>query len=327
MSSTYVQTCAPENWAQISSLIERWPFKPLAGYPDVSSPSLFELTAGRVIRTLQSETEAAWMMTREDEARGFASLSLLPWDSQQIGFAAARLNYLVAEGSYPQQHEIKKALLQHVLNEATRRGIWHLSVRVDSNDLSSLHVLEEAGFITVDSILTFAINLSDHRSDAANYNFNIRTACSDDADRAAALALRAYTKDRFHSDPLINKEHADQLHSTWIRNSCLGTAADVVLIAEDDQDLLGYVTCKIQRDTAARIGHSVGTIVLVASDEKAQGRGVGQAMTLAALDWFQQNGCDVVEVGTQLRNITASRLYQKCGFRLVSSAISLRLVL
>lgn len=33
---------------------------------------------------------------------------------------------------------------------------------------------------------------------------------------------------------------------------------------------------------------------------------------------------DIVEVGTQLRNIPASRLYEDCGFRLVASNLSLR---
>jgi dTDP-4-amino-4,6-dideoxy-D-galactose acyltransferase len=330
MNLSHVQSCAPENWAQISTLIERWPFKPLATHSGEDSPDLFAFTAGRVIRTLESEAGAAWMMMHRDQVRGFASLSLLPWDSQQIGLAAARLDYLVAEGPYPQQHETKKALLQHVVNEAMRRGIWHLSVRVDANDLSSLHVLEQAGFITVDSILTFALNVPDYKSEKVEHGFSIRQAVADDAedvDRAATLAQKAFTKDRFHSDPLISKDRADQLHSVWTRNSCSGSVADVVLLAEDDQNLLGFVTCKIQRDTAARLGQTVGTIVLVACDETARGRGVGRAMTMAALDWFQQNGCDVVEVGTQLRNITASRLYQNCGFRLVGSSISLRLVL
>jgi ribosomal protein S18 acetylase RimI-like enzyme len=51
---------------------------------------------------------------------------------------------------------------------------------------------------------------------------------------------------------------------------------------------------------------------------------VAKALTYSALDWFRDQGVDIVEVGTQLRNIAASRLYESCGFRLVASSLSLR---
>lgn len=321
MNFANVQHCAPKDWLQISALFEKWPFKTLNGSGS-DSLDLFALTARRVIRTLESDKGAAWMMLQRNQTLGFSSLTLLPWDSQQLGFAAARIDYLVAEGPYPQQHSTKKALLAHVVNEALRRGIWHLSMRVDSNDLSSLHVLEEAGFITVDSILTFSINLDQFVSETTNHQFEIRQATTEDTERSATLAQKIYTLDRFHSDPLINKDKADQLHATWIRNSVAGIAADAVFVAEENNELIGFVTCKIQPDSPDR-----GTIVLVGCREEARGKGLGEALTVAALNWFQTRGCKVVEVGTQLRNMPASRLYQKCGFQLAGSSISLRLVL
>ncbi|HEY6806738.1 MAG TPA: GNAT family N-acetyltransferase [Pyrinomonadaceae bacterium] len=327
MSFSHLHTCASKDWSQISALIESWPFKPLARLRSQDSPDLFALTAGRVIRTLESDNGAAWMMVQQNRTQGFTALTMLPWDSQQLGFAAGRIDYLVAEGGYPQQHETKKALLRRVLNEANRRGIWHLNVRVDVNDLSTLHVLEETGFITVDNILTFALDLTTHELSAVEHDFTIRQATIDDSERAAQLALNIFTKDRFHSDPLINKDRADKLHAEWVRNSCKGVAADVVLSAKTDEQLLGFITCKVQRETPVEFGQMIGTIVLVGCDEKARGCGIGRALISAALDWLKQQGCDVVEVGTQLRNVPASRLYQKCGFQLVGASASLRLVL
>jgi dTDP-4-amino-4,6-dideoxy-D-galactose acyltransferase len=318
MNFTHLHASDSKDWAQISALIARWPFK--------DSPDLFSITAGRVVRTLESEMGAAWMLVHQNRTQGFTALSMLPWDSQQIGLAAGRIDYLVAEGAYPHQYETKKALLRRVINEATRRGILHLSVRVDSNDLSSLHVLEETGFMTVDNILTYALELDGHVPSNAGH-VSIREATVDDAERAGSLAKHVYTKDRFHSDPLINKDRADQLHAERIRNSCKGKAADVVLLAENEQQLLGFITCKVSRDREKQFGRTIGTIVLVGCDENTRGRGVGHALTMASLNWFKEQGCDVVEVGTQLRNLPASRLYQKCGFRLVGSSTSLRLVL
>ena len=122
-------------------------------------------------------------------------------------------------------------------------------------------------------------------------------------------------------------DQADELYAAWIRNSCAGIGADAVILAEDSQSLLGYVTCKLQSDTKVYLGKLIGTIGLVATAAHARGRGVAGSATLAALRWFHQQGADIVEVGTQLRNIPASRLYQTCGFRLVGSSISLRKLL
>jgi len=42
------------------------------------------------------------------------------------------------------------------------------------------------------------------------------------------------------------------------------------------------------------------------------------------LNWFREQGCEIVDSGTQVRNLAALALFQKCGFRIVGSSISLR---
>jgi ribosomal protein S18 acetylase RimI-like enzyme len=252
---------------------------------------------------------------------------LLPWDTEQIGLNAARLDYLVAIGTYEEQYGVKSVLLSAVVRHCERRNLQHLSVRLDASDLSGLHVLESAGFITMDGILTFALEVPDLLPYEPDEGPRIRLAGPADSAEAAAVASEAYVHDRFHADPGIPKERADALHAVWLRNSCLGKAADAVVVAEDEQGLLGFVTCRLQRDTEPHLGSLAGTIVLVATAGRARRKGVAQAATRAALDWFRDQGAEVVEVGTQLRNIPAARLYQSLGFRLIGSGISLRKML
>jgi GNAT superfamily N-acetyltransferase len=254
-------------------------------------------------------------------------LSLLPWDTEHIGLNAARLDYLVATGNYDEQCVAKRALLSTVVHHCERQGIQHLSIRLDASDLSGLHVLESAGFITVDGILTFALELPPLASYEPDGGLRVRLAGPADCEEVAAVASDAYVHDRFHADPEIARERSDALHAVWIRNSCLGTAADAVVVAEDGEGLLGFVTCRLQHDTESHLGSLVGTIVLVATAGRARRKGVAKATTRAALDWFYDQGVKVVEVGTQLRNIPAARLYQSLGFRLVGSGISLRKML
>jgi len=256
---------------------------------------------------------------------GLVILNDLPWDSEQLGSPVARLDYFLAKGTYWEQFAVKMKLMEMVQEYRVEKDLRFLNARVSASDLSSLHVLEQNGFITVDGILTFVIGLSDSiimRSEFP-HNINIRLATPADQDNAAELGRSTFIYDRFHSDPFIASDLADNLHAVWLANSISGTAADAVILAEDDGALLGFVTCKIQPRSKNTLGKLLGTIVLVGTAKEARGRGIARQMTSFALAWFEQQGVDIVEVGTQLRNIPAARLYQNCGFRLVNSSISL----
>lgn len=322
MNNYLVRPYTTPDWAYLAPLLETWSFKPGT---NERPPSESALVCERIREAIGNDG-GAWVVVQQNHVRGFACFRKLPWDSEQLRMSAARIDYLLAGGSYSEQRASKEMLLEELLVEAQDLGVWHLSIRVNSSDLSTLHVLEEAGFITVDGILTFALELKDHRCPERVHDFVIRLATPDDALQAAALARTAYIYDRFHLDPFIDRERADELHANWLRNSCSGKAADAVLIAEDQSGLMGFVTCKLSGGDDKN-SERTGTIVLVASAERARGCGVAYELTMAALEWFRAKGCLTVEVGTQLSNIPASRLYQKCGFRLKATSISLRRLL
>jgi RimJ/RimL family protein N-acetyltransferase len=136
------------------------------------------------------------------------------------------------------------------------------------------------------------------------------------------IAASSFSTDRFHSDPAIPKPKADELHRRWIENSCAGFA-DCVLIAEESEPI-GFTTLKIDRSCEAILGIRVGVVVLLATSVKHRRKGIANLLTQCALRWFSQAGCQWVEVGTQLANVQASRVYQWAGFKLVSSSLTFR---
>jgi dTDP-4-amino-4,6-dideoxy-D-galactose acyltransferase len=326
MNNCLVRPYAEPDWTNLAPLFEALPFKPDGCEPQ--ERALDDHPVCRHIREARGDDGGAWVVTQHNQVRGFGCFKKLPWDSRQLRMTAARIDYLLATGSYNEQRSVKEMLLEELLVEAQNLGVWHMSARVDASDLSSLHVLEEAGFLTVDGILTFALDLKEHSPVVPVNDFKIRLATADDAEEAATLARTVYVYDRFHADPFIDRELADELHADWVRNSCKGKAADAVFFAEDQGGLLGFVTCKLTGDIGRDLPKSSrGTIVLVGTAPQARGRGVGYSLTMAALEWFRRSGCETVEVGTQLSNIPASRLYQTCGFRLRATSVSLRRLL
>ncbi|MGH9645468.1 MAG: GNAT family N-acetyltransferase, partial [Bryobacteraceae bacterium] len=91
--------------------------------------------------------------------------------------------------------------------------------------------------------------------------------------------------------------------------------------AEHADVVRGFVTCKL--DPARR----TGVIGLVATDTVARRCGVARALTAQALHWFHQVGAMRAEVGTQLTNFPAARLYQSSGFTPLSVSLTFRRLL
>lgn len=255
---------------------------------------------------------------RTESPAGTAVWSTLEWDSGQFGMLAARLDLLDSSGPYAEARSKRRELLGEVLDQCREAGICHLSARVNTGDFATIHALEEAGFELIDGILTFLLSLKGIHTAAPS---GTRLFESRDLPEVLKIGRTAFIFDRFHADPALSQAVADRVNESWTRNCCLGTAADAVVVAEEDGRVASYVTCRADRNA----GH--GVIILVATAEWARGRGAARRASAAALHWFDVQGLETVEVGTQIRNIPASRLYETLGFRLTRTSLTFRKVL
>jgi RimJ/RimL family protein N-acetyltransferase len=263
-------------------------------------------------------TQTSAQPLRIETPTGFAEWRVLDWDTQQFGIAAARLELLEASGSYAEARSMKSDLLASVLDQCCEAGIRHLSARVDTGDFTTIHALEKAGFELVDGIQTFLQPLNRNLALAppGTRMFEPR-----DLPEVLAIGRTAFILDRFHADPALSPAVAGRVNECWTRNCCLGTDADAVVVTEADGRIASYVTCRADRQAKR------GSIILVATAEWARKTGAAWRASLAALHWFASHGMKTVEVGTQLRNIPAARLYESLGFRLTSTSLTFRKLL
>ena len=242
----------------------------------------------------------------------------LDWDTGEFGMLAARLDVLEASGAYDEARAQKRELLAKVLDQCRAAGIRHLSARVDTGDFTTMHALEEAGFELIDGIQTFGISLNGNHAPLPP-----GTRLFEPSDLAEVLEIgrTAFIYDRFHADPSLRPEVADQVNESWTRNCCLGIAGDAVVVADEEGRVASYVSCRADHDAGR------GIIILVATAGWARGRGAARRASSAALRWFKGQGLETVEVGTQLRNIPAARLYESLGFRLTRTSLTFRKIL
>jgi ribosomal protein S18 acetylase RimI-like enzyme len=308
-------------------LLESHVDRQMQAFPDASDPAeLRKFLLLRAMRTLRHADSTAAAAGAEGRACGLACWTALPWDSEMFGFPAARIDFLLADGG--NGVEIERQLLGETLDTARKRGIRHIIARVPAAG-SSLGALAWYGFETIDEIHTFSLSLAGGWRELDRRPGSIETRLFQERDlpQVLEIARRSYTLDRFHADAALDTAAADRIHEVWLRNSCSGKAADAVVVAAAGSTVLGYATCKLDGEIGEGRGPRFGTIVLVATAEHARNRGAGMACTSAALRWFQSRNADFVHVGTQRRNIPATRLYEKCGFRLTANTTTWRKLL
>lgn len=231
-------------------------------------------------------------------------IEVLEWDSLILGRRCARIKE--TEAIHNGRHDFSD--LVYKFKEI---GVEYVVARRPQGEWQRLHAFQRAGFVVVDGILTFRKALT-----AMGGDREAVPAGAEDADQLAALAARNFSFSRFHNDPLLTQSQAEQVHAEWVRNSCLGSAADAVWKIESEGVAAGFVTCKIK--------DGVGEIVLICVAREFAGRGLGLKLMSRACDWFLDKGIKTVQIQTQTHNLAAMALYFKSGFAPYGSSFTLR---
>ncbi len=222
----------------------------------------------------------------------------LPWDSEFFDRRIARVN----------GNRLTTAQSLAAIEWGNANAIDCLYFLADSDHPETNQVAEDHGFRFRDIRVAFDRILGEAKNASFPESIAIRPFRLEDVERLREISRAAYENTRFFNDTHFPHDRCVDMYDTWIRKSCLENYADQVIVAELNQQLVGYVTCKLMSEKRE------GSIGLIGIAEEARNQGLGQHLIEAALNWFVQQNMEKVSVITQGRNIGAQRLYQKCGF-------------
>jgi dTDP-4-amino-4,6-dideoxy-D-galactose acyltransferase len=219
--------------------------------------------------------------------------SYLEWDSEFFGKRIARVN----------RHCLDEAELAAALGWCQANRIDCLYFLAAADDLGTVRMAEQNNFIQTDVRITFERQLTENdRPEAAAW---VRLARTSDLADLRKIASTLHHDSRFYFDQHFDRRKCDLLYATWIENSFKGFA-EAVLVAEVEGRPVGYLTCH-RRGAESQIG-------LTGIEESHTGKGLGAKLVQRFIAWSIEQGARRATVVTQGRNVSAQRLYQKCGF-------------
>ena len=224
---------------------------------------------------------------------------LLPWDSEFWGFPIGR----VVGNTLTPEHA---ARVDDWAHDHAVRCVYFLA-RPD--DPTTTRAAEDGGFRLVDVRVTMTRRKGAPlpQPAAGAVPVRIRESRPEDVELLCAIARRSHGTTRFYADPNFPNERCADLYATWIERSCNGYD-DVVLVAEVEQVPAGYITCNRPRENA------LGTIGLMATDERGRRHGVAASLVAAGLSWLEREGATRIAGGGQARNPGIIRLVERYGF-------------
>lgn len=121
------------------------------------------------------------------------------------------------------------------------------------------------------------------------------------------LAMSVFEHSKFIADPELKKRGGERLHREWLCNS-FGKPGKFFAIAGNEQGgITGYLLHSYSEKTC--------TVELISVSGNTRQSGVGSALMRAVESDAARRGCDIIHVGTQIRNTGAVNFYHKCGFR------------
>ena len=157
-------------------------------------------------------------------------------------------------------------------------------------------------------------------------NIVIRPATESDASslgRFGALLLETH----YGFDPhRFMAPHANTAEGyAWFLSSQLKDKDTVVLVAERDGAIIGYVYAGLEPRSWKELREPAGFIHDVVVEESSRRSGVAQLLLEAAIEWLRAQGAPRVMLWTAEPNAAAQRLFDRLGFRRTMIEMTLEL--
>lgn len=247
-------------------------------------------------------------------------LERLDWDSEIFGRNMWKMKLIFNESIEESLHDLRMFFIE----DCRKYSIEHISCQINTRDYNSTCFLENIGFKITDSIIRFgtkldSCNIKELSSNLAS-QITTRKYENKDYDKYLNLVKQVFHNysNRFMNDGTFTSEQCKRLYTQWATNSVKGFA-DLVIVAENNNDILGFSTVKYKRPYHNNLIIAEGQLAGVSS--MARGQGVNTMMMLKRLN-ITSSYADYYEVGTQVYNYASQRSFYRCGLRPFDSYFS-----
>ncbi len=249
---------------EISAVADAYRYKPwfyVSAATDDALGGIFRNRLAKFLAMCSNQADkAAFMLARDDSGavRGFCGVQTLDFDTKVLGVLSGRIPFCVTGPSdrehYPVSSEVADGLISAAMKWLQERGIVFTNIRADALELALIHAVEKQGFRLIDNGFT-ALYHKDNFKDYEQSGYEIRLFEEKDLDAVLEITRDAFLQDRFHLDPKIPHDRAEELKQIWVRHFCMEPKEEEwVIVAERKGVVKGYFEYEYNREFSDATG-------------------------------------------------------------------------
>ncbi len=225
----------------------------------------------------------------------------LEWDSQFFGKRIGSLhgNTMTAER------------MEQALQWSSELALDCAYFLVNTDDPETIRIAERNGFYfqSVRTVVERSLSNLDPVILPPMDGLTLRVGRADDLDLLRPVARHAYHWTRFAIDPCFPDDKCAEMYDVWLTKSVNHEMADEVVVAEYEGKAVGFVTCRLAKDSSAE-----GTLQLIGVAEENRGFKIGQRVVVEAMVWLAKQGMTHASLATQGHNVPVIRFYERLDF-------------
>lgn len=230
------------------------------------------------------------------------SLQFLDWDTSFFGCPSYRVDFkgFSCKGISSEETEILKSSL---------KGTFITAVSDNSHEAGLSLFLQASGFRFIESGIILKFRSFPGKKIQCPQNVSVRK-----VDNLTNLDLKplglTFNLTRFHADPNIGKEKADELWVRYLQNFVPSDKKHAFIVFDQKNKPVGGIFINLYSDPD---GISTADFFVVSVLKEYSSQGIGTAIAQEAVKWSLNNAEQII-VGTQGRNVNALNFYMKNGF-------------
>lgn len=259
---------------------------------------------------MEERSEGERILLEDDGAiHACARIVRLPWDSRFFEFPVARLEGLFfRRGKDAYQDRVHMVTKSLGTNAGKSARLIICRVRADDPDL--ILALEDNDFRLADVLAIYSKHI---KVDKKKQHHTLTDSADSALHQLVEECIKSMRHGRLFADPLITDDLAGRFYASvtgyYIEK---GATVTVLKIGNTPAGVaVGIMDEKISRE----INQKYGYLWLIALKPQLLGKGLGSELFKKFCSQFGSI-CDTVEIGVQVANLPATRVYLKSGCRL-----------
>jgi ribosomal protein S18 acetylase RimI-like enzyme len=201
--------------------------------------------------------------------------------------------------------------LLSVLDFCARERVTLLIARCNMSDLAAAQAMEQEGFLLMDTLIYYSLDLARQSVPADNGVACVRPVRIEEEEEIISVARESFRGyfGHYHADPKLDKSKCDEAYTDWARKAFASRYSENFLVGETDGRIVGFGVLRVNSSDE-------GEMFLGGIHPGFQGQGIYHSFLCKAMEWCLSKDAKRMIISTQLKNISVQKVLIKFGFEI-----------